>query len=323
MFYHFTVDSSVHSLTILNGLGKKLSIGDASETTYLTDGDQMYQSDDLSTSDATGATVIAMMKVAGSDWQAIPLSGSGGLQIPFSSHCVDVQGKIEELVIIQSNGDFGHPDTRTISPTGLPTTLFASNLPCWKVKVSSSYTIFNDGVTKVFSTSNAVYSYPDAMESFIESYPYVGDVYAYPETELALMSADVNWSVSGVDSEKCSYSGSGSFHVNEFTTGADEDITFFDGVLKGGPTYRGYLGGGAVWDQSQQFTYTVTGKDCPGSESDYAYNYAFLDIPLEEEGERALIKAPAGGGVISGSYRQNGSGGDYSLMTWSLTPQTK
>jgi len=137
------------------------------------------------------------------------------------------------------------------------------------------------------------------------------------------MSADVNWSVSGVDSEKCSYSGSGSFHVNEFTTGADEDITFFDGVFERRPHLSRLFRGGRRLGPITAVHLHRHRQGLPGKRVGLRLQLCLPDIPLEEEGERALIKAPAGGGVISGSYRQNGSGGDYSLMTWSLTPQTK
>ena len=316
MFYHFTVDSSVDSLTILNGLGKNLSKGQASLDDTVS-GDQIYQAEALSDSDAAGATLIALMKVAGSTWQAIILGGTGA-QLESNTHCIDVQGKIEELVIIQSNGDFAHPDTRTISPKGLPTTLFANNMPCWKVAGSSSYTIYNAGVTKVFSTTNAVYSYPNAVGDFSQA-PYTNDFFAYPFIHLYLLSADVNWTVSGTDSLGCVYSGNGSFHVSEPLGVGVDSIRIYNGVMPDSPTYRGYAGQG-IAENGTTITYYVTGENCPGSETDYDAP-AFLEIPLADD--RAAIKVPGGGGTLSGSYKRDEPSDDYEQMEWNLTPQMK
>jgi len=147
----------------------------------------------------------------------------------------------------------------------------------------------------------------------------VNDVYAYPEVDLSLLSADVDWSVSGTDSLGCNYSGHGTFHVSEDPGAGDESITIFDGVLRGSPTYRGYMGEGYPWNGTQ-ITYDVTGgEDCPGSETENATS--FLEIPMLVD--RANIKAPPSGGVLSGFYKQDEPGDAYQMMTWNLTPQTK
>jgi len=73
-YYQFNVDSSVSSLTILNGLGENLSKGQT-DMLDTTTGDQTYQSANLSDSDAAGATLVALMKVAGVGWQPVPLEG--------------------------------------------------------------------------------------------------------------------------------------------------------------------------------------------------------------------------------------------------------
>jgi hypothetical protein len=309
-FYHFTVDPSVRSLTVLNGLGRKLSIGPGDDT-YLTDGDQMYQSEELSASDSAGATMIVLMKVAGSNYGLVNL----GESFESYTHCTDVQGKIEDLVIIQSNADFEHPG-RVMSPQGLPTTVFANNLPCWKVSGSSSITFTNAGVTKVFSTQNAVYSYPSVFPD-LSLYPYTNDIFAYPSIQLVLLGADVNWTVSGT-SGNCTYSGSGSFHVGEQPGAGSESVTIYNGVLNGSPTYRGYIGGGSP-PPGTSITYSVTGPDCPGEETD-SEGLTFLEIPLLMD--RANIKVPGGSGVLSGSYEWDDQG-SYTTMEWNLTPQTK
>lgn len=315
-FYHITVDPSVRSLTILNGLGRKLSKGPADDV-WLTDGDQIYLSEELSTSDTAGATLVVLMKVAGSDYQMINM-GMSDVQSESNTHCVDVQGKIEDLVIIQSNADFENP-THVISPKGLPTTVFANNLPCWKVSGSASYTWTNDGITRKFSTTNAVYSYPSAWPDLSKDpYKYLNNGFAYPYIQLFLLSADVNWSISGTDSLNCTYSGSGTFSAPEQPGAGSESVTIYNGVLQGSPTYRGYIGGGSTLED-EIITYSITGEDCPTEGKDYG-SFQFLEIPLLMD--RANIKVPAGGGVLSGSYEWEDQGSHTSLE-WNLTPQTK
>jgi hypothetical protein len=316
-FDHFTVASNVHSLTILNGLGKKLSKGPA-DLVYTTDGDQIYLADDLSDEDAAGTTLVVLMKIAGHDWQSITM-GLGSIQTESHTTCIDAQGSIEELVVIQSNGDFDHPDTRTISPKGLPTTLFANNIPCWKYTGSASYTVYNAGVTYTFSTTNAVYGYPSSIGDFITQYPYLNDLLAYPYVDLSLLSADVNWSVSGSDSNGCAYSGSGSAHVSEQPGAGSQSIQIYNGVLAGSPTYRGYIGQGVATGLAP-YTYSISGEDC-GESSTNNDDPTFMEIPLLVN--RAGVKVPSGGGNLSGSYKQDEPVGDYELMQWNLTPQKK
>jgi hypothetical protein len=316
-FDHFTVASNVNSLTILNGLGKKLSKGPA-DLVYTTDGDQMYLADDLSDDDAAGVTLVVLMKMAGHDWQAVNL-GLGSIQTESHTTCIDAQGSIEELVVIQSNGDFDHPDTRTISPKGLPTTLIANNIPCWKYTGSASYTVYNAGVTYTFSTTNAVYGYPSSIGDLFSQYPYLNDLLAYPYVDLALLSADVNWSVSGSDSNGCVYSGSGSAHVNEEPGAGSQTIQIYNGVLAGSPTYRGYIGQGVATGLAP-YTFSISGEDCGGSSTNYD-DPTFMEIPLLEN--RAGVKVPGGGGNLSGSYRQDEPLGDYEQMEWNLTPLKK
>lgn len=315
-FYHFTVDPSVHSLTLLNGLGKDLYVGDADLNGDTTDGDQTYQFDDLSDSDAAGATLVGLMKVPGFDWQELPI-GWGGNQLDSHSHCMDVQGPIDDLVIIQSNGDFDNPD-RIMTPQGLPTRLVASDLPCWMLSGTASYTIYNAGVTKVFSAQNVVYSYPSAFPDYSQ-YPYVDAQFIYPSLTLNLLNAHVTWTVSGTDSQGCVYSGQGSFDVGEQPGAGSQTVTIFTGLLPSNPTYRGYEGQGSSLNGTS-ITYNVTGPGCVGQETEQD-PFAFMEIPLTSD--RANIKVPVGGGALSGSYQRDEPGGDYELMEWNLTPQTK
>ncbi len=319
-FTHFTFsDSSVRSFAVLNGIGKNLTKEDA--VTWgnwdVTTGDQAYYGEELPADQAKGATLVLMLKAAGQDWQPFYLSYAS-LERESFAYCFDSQTKIDEMVVIQSNADWTHPD-RVLSHQGDPSTVVATNIPCWKLQGTSKVTFFTaasegQGVTEVYS-ANVTYGMPSA----IPVPPVYGlNFFTYPEVSLTLLSADVNWTVSG-SSGKCVYSGSGSYHVDEQPGAGSQYIYLFSGILAGGPSYRGYQGQGDQ-DESVQITYSITGEDCPGSATESAA--WFLEIPITED--RAHIKVPPGGGALSGSYKRTVSwGDDYTLLEWNLNPQKK
>jgi hypothetical protein len=315
-FHQFTVDSNVSSLTILNGWGKDLTTGDASSDINgdLTSGDEDYQFNDLTSSQAAGTNLIILMKVAGKTWMPVPLNVST-TQLNKYTHCIDLQGKIESLVIIQSNWDYAHPN-RVIAPVGLPTRIVASNLSCRPLTGTARKTIYNAGVKYIYTAQSLTYGYPSAMPD-ISQFPYADDSFIYPSLTLNLLSASGTWSVSGNDGS-CSYSGQGTFSVGERPGEGYDTVTIFTGLVHGSPSYRGYEGAGE--GIAGTITFTESGPNCPGTVTESS-DFGFLEIPLTED--RAAIKVPAAGGALTGSYKRDEPGGDYELMEWNLTPQTQ
>ena len=319
-FTHFTFsDSGVRSFAVLNGIGKNLIKDDAwsNGNWDVTNGDQVYQGEDSDADQTKGATLVLMLKAAGQNWRPYYLSYSS-LQRDSFAYCFDSQTKIDEMVVIQSNADWANPD-RVLSHQSEPSTVVATNIPCWKLQGTSKVTFFTpasegQGVTETFS-ANVTYGKPSAIP---DPLVYGLNMFTYPEVSLTLLSADVNWTVSG-SSGKCTYSGSGSYHVSETPGAGSQYIYLYSGVLPGGPSYRGYQGQGAP-DEDVKITYSITGEDCPGSATEGGA--WFLEIPIMDD--RANIKVPPGGGALSGSYKRTVTwGDDYTLLEWNLSPQKK
>lgn len=307
-FYQVSfLDQSVSSFSILNGLGYKLSKG-AAEEGETVDGDQTYVWSDLSPQEAEGALVMALVKIAGHDWRPMIVPNNQ------YSHCVDAQGKIESLVIVQSNADFEHPE-RVMQPADLPTTIHANNMPCWKVTGTSSITMYNHGVTRTVSASNIVYKSVFDVEALD---PYLDLPWVFPVNPLMLKSATVNWSIGG-SNEVCSYSGSGTFEVHEHPGAGSDSVVLYNGILAGSPTYRGYSGAGDP-DEGTEVTYEVQCDDDPPY-TDTEPAWRFLEIPIWEQ--RVNIKVSGDGGTLSGTYRHTEPWGDWTEYQWNLVRQKK
>jgi hypothetical protein len=307
-YYHFTFpDTSVRSLTLLNGLSYELRQGSIYDIDWgpVLAADQTYLSEEASEEQAAGVTITGMMKVAGQPgWKPVPM----GPDVGRFSYCADLEGRIEELVIAISNADWENP-TRRILPEERHTTLYATNTPCWQYRGTSQITWRNAGITWTYTASNVVYGDPYEVP--------VPMGMMFPVTTFYLMGADVAWNVAGTDDSGCSYTGSGSFHVNPHPGQGSDSIMLYDGILPGGPTYRGYYGQGAP-DDGTEVTYTVT---CDGeSTSLQDYPAQFLYIPLYED--RANVKVGANG-VLSGSYQEDWGYGDYIQYQWHLSPASK
>jgi hypothetical protein len=304
-YYHFTFpDSSVRSLAIVDGLANDLRQDSTWNSQYgsefTEEADQTYASDPLTEEEQQGLVMFALVKVAGkSSWDFLPIAITDS-----TPYCADTRGKLEELVVVLSNGDFDHPD-RVVSSPGLDSMLVANNMPCASYQGTSRISLYNDGVTLTYSASNILYqSYAQANISDI-TFPYI---YFY------LQRANVAWTIGGTDSSGCVYHGNGSFTVGPHPGAGSDAIVLYSGVLPGGPSYRGYQGGGSP-DEGEMISYTYT---CDGYVNQYSEPaYTFLEIPIFQT--RSTIKVGANG-VLSGSYREDGTSGDWTEFQWNLAP---
>jgi hypothetical protein len=324
-FYHFAfTDSSVRSFTVLNGIGKDLykesawdsqwNLGDALQE------DQVYGSDDLSDSDATGANLILMLKATGENWQPVPMSSSSYQQGAFS-YCFDSQTRIDDMVVIQSNSDWMNPD-HVIKHQDEPTTVVASDLPCYGLQGTGKDIDLTQGtgnhlVTLEFDstvTFGGTNSYSDLLGTYINN-PFV-----YPEINLPLEKLHTDWTISGSDGQ-CAYSGSGSFDQGPDQSAGSESATILSGILPGSPSYRGYQGLAGLEGDPPEITYNVTGHDCPGQET--AEIGWQIEIPIVDC--RADIKIPTGGGTLTGSCKRDSLAdvGHEEHFSWNLKPVTK
>ena len=321
IYYHLTFpDSSVHSVTVLNGLGYKLRIGSAWDDPWLggwTDpGAQTYLMDDLANSNnLKGVNLVLLIKMAGKDGAPVYQTITPDINFDNDGFCLDTQGKIEDMVVIQSNSDWAHPD-RILAPTGLPTTVYANNIPCYKIGGTSTYTDNNDGELRQISGSvnytNNMIMPPGQTVPVPE--------HVWPDIELEEVSAQANWSISGPSNSKSWYTGSGSY-----TAGAAANCTLriFQGVLPGGPSYRGYLGCGDP-NPGAQISYVYHWIDDQNvehqqTETDSAWRLLDIDLAVDYHGQSYPVSAD--GSTLSASGTHTYDWGDTETWDWSLKQQ--
>jgi hypothetical protein len=242
IYFHLSFpDDTVRSVTVLNGLGYKLKTGPASQDPWLSgsveDGDETYLFDDISSDDLTGANLILLIKMAGKNGQPLYMTVPN-MNKQNDGFCLDVQGKIEDMVVILSNSDFAHPD-RIMQQQGLPTTIFANNIPCYQVTGTTKMThLDGEGADGVMHERDATVTYQNKF--LPPDIPTIVPVHVFPDIQLGQLSAQVNWNISGSNYPGSWYTGGGGYSAGA----ANCTIDIFQGVLAGGPSYRGYIGCG-------------------------------------------------------------------------------
>ena len=287
-------DSSVRSLTILNGLGAKLSTGDASSvTTYSSDGDETYLTEDLEPADLQGVTVELLLKAAGQDAQSYPSMLTYNLgSIGQFGYCMDMQGAMDEIVVILSNADWANPD-RMLVATGLPVTVWANNVPCWQVTGTASAIDHDDyGMTHEVQ-GTVTFGWPSDFP-VPDTYQNLANL-VFPETYMEMLSAQAHWTVSAGSQSDCAYSGSGDYTAGK---AANDSLILEQGLTAGSPTYRGYVGQGGA-DPGTTGSYSVTCNGDTWTEEWTDGPPDFLSIPLGDE-DCGPIRVNADG-TMSGS----------------------
>ena len=303
-YYPFSFpDRSVRSLSFINGLTFNVRqdsvLNGPFSAEFQLGADQTYISEpDPPDFDPT-VVLFAMYKRAGqSSWEALPLVSD------VSHYCVDTQGPLEDLVVFLSNGDFEHPE-RVVTPPGLNSRLYASNLPCGQYTGTSSVSYFNAGVTYRFAATSLLFKSESTADYSVSNFPLI-DFYQ--------QSAAVSWSISGTDGIGCSYSGSGSFTVGAHPGAGSDRLLLYSGVLQGSPSYRAYVGAGSP-DANTEVTYMQT---CPDGSSTSTYTATnFLEIPFERSADTLVVPAS---GALKGKYHQDDGYGNYTDFEWDLTP---
>jgi hypothetical protein len=305
-------DSSVHSLTILNGLGYKLSTGDATGAiTYGVDGDEAYLTEELPPEDLQGVTVELLLKAAGLDAKPSPEVLTYRLaSLPEFGYCMDLQGPMEEIVVILSNGDFADPD-RSMKAADLPVTVWANNVPCWQVTGTARAVDHDDYGLSYEAEGTVTFGWPSELPV---PEPYQNLAYMlFPETTLTMLSAQAHWTVSAGSHSDCTYSGEGDYTATE---AASDLLNLEQGLTSGSPTYRGYAGQGGA-DPGTTGSYTAT---CPWGTFTEEWTDGppdFLSIPLGDVEDCGQIRVDASGNM-SGSCTVPNYEGRYQQYQWDL-----
>jgi hypothetical protein len=322
LFFDLTFpDSSVRSLTILNGLGYNLSTG-APNTAYSVSGDETYLTNDLSATDLQGVNVELLLKASGQDADSEPYVLSddesdsqvegGAAQF---DHCVDAQGPFDEVIVILSSSDWANPD-RIMQPAGLPVTVYANNVPCYQVNGS-----FTASSNPPVSAEMGVTAEAGGTVTFgVPSDEQLPTVYEpwwpglFPEIDLTELSLQATWKVSGADPSGCSWSGDGKWTGTEAAGG---ELTIEQGLLADGPTYRGY-DAEADPDDSTDNEVTIA---CPNSSYTQTISFDGLRVDLSDVSDCGHIRVDSQGN-LSGSCKMPYRDGGYEMDTWSLAGAT-
>jgi hypothetical protein len=304
-------DSSVRSLTILNGLGAKLSTGDASSvTTYSSEGDETYLTEDLEPADLQGVTVELLLKAAGRDALAYPSMLTYNLgSIGQFGYCMDMQGALDEIVVILSNADWANPN-RLMKAVGLPVTVWANNVPCWQVTGTASASDHDDSGMSHEVQGTVTFGWPSELP-VPDTYQNLANV-VFPETYMGMLSAQAHWTVSAGSQSDCSYSGSGDYTADKK---ANDSLILEQGLTFGSPTYRGYVGQGGA-NPGTTGSYTVTCGEDTWTEEWSSGPPDFLNIPLGNE-ECGPIRVDVDG-TMSGSCTMPNYEGRWQEYTWDL-----
>lgn len=284
-FYHYKFDDNSASLvTFFNGYNSALKKLPWEGSDFaLPDASLHYASQDLDEGDNKGASVTALVKIAGKEWDMQVWSFPG--RVAFCRDKADE--RLEELVIILGSHDY-QDRASALTIDDQPPVLWASNVGCARWSGTASYTRVEDGVTETAKATGVVY------EDFFKDIPNRHSWYSqtYPDLYFKLAAASVNWKISGTDAVGCTYSGSGSFEgYHEEYGGAD--LFLFPGLLSG-PSYRGLAGFGKP-APGTEFSVHVA---CPDRQYDTLMGVTeFLLTDLEK-----LNTYSADGRTMQGSY---------------------
>jgi hypothetical protein len=196
--------------------------------------------------DKKGATVEALVKIAGKDWEV-----QNWTDKPYISFCRDnPDEKLEQLVIIISNSEWQDTDYK-LEPQGLTPTLFGSNAGCYQWQGTSNGQTTQEadegeGVTVKSNTQNVLWErLPEDSPNFFAE----DDGYLFtPYLVFQATQGSVAYTVSGSEYE-CKSSGSGTAPIEPyFHSGAGSAIglLFVYPYSLSGPFARAYFGFGIV-----------------------------------------------------------------------------
>jgi len=185
-------------------------------------------------------------------------------------------------------------------------------VPCYQVTGTTTATISGIGSMQV---TDATVTYQNNL--FSPGMSAIAPVHVFPDIQLGQVSAQANWNISGGDSSGW-YTGGG-----HYTAGAANcTLDILQGVLSGGPSYRGYIGCGDP-DDGTQITYTYHYIDGQGIQLDEpetvdAWRFLDVDLAVDFNGKSYPVKTD-GSLSASGSYTY--SWGEKDSWKWDFTGQ--
>jgi hypothetical protein len=295
-FFHYKVDPSVHTITILNGLTSKIVKGPNSGNAD----DLVYNQEDVSMDDMRGADVVTMVKFEGLD-EPYVLPNPGRLDF-----CLDwLKQKVSEIVVIIANNDMTDRN-RDLKSTGANTKILVSAVPCMKLTGTATKTNKSPGVVETLSASGLEYNYI--------VYDILSDQLRYanlisPQIQMQLKKGSVSWQISGTDVTHCTHTGSNSFSITQDNYSL---LNLQFQLLPGSLHFMGYDGYAAP-DDGAEVTDTIKCPETAPYESTYDPGYFFMpdgEIPVNPDGS------------LSGSKTFDQGAGISTTFEWNFQPST-
>lgn len=230
-YYYDLTDPGLHNVVLANGFTFDLQEG----SPELFPTDVTLYATKLPEEDRKGASVQVLVKANGK-WFPDAFDITDVAFVPF---CQDyMEERIEELVVIFSNGRWRDGDRDPIEPQGLTPRLFLSNVSCgdW-VGEGSAFTAYDDGEDSEISTvnlENLLFTRDriphESLLGGAGSFDFLGTIAPRDATPLAVARyraeiVDVSWSTdirSITGNDECIALGTGEMTV------ADADPALFD-----------------------------------------------------------------------------------------------
>ena len=296
-YYHFKVDSSVHTITFLNGLTSKLISGSSIPGAV----DFTYNQENITPDEQRGADVVTIILFEGVA-QPYVLPDPSRWDI-----CQDwLRQKVSEIVVIVANNDTDDRN-RVLQSTGKPSRLLVSATPCMKLTGTATRTDTGNGsVKEVMKASGLEFNYvgydaltdADRYNSFL-----IGDI------PMRLVKGSVAWEISGTDINGCTHTGSQTLTIGQLNSSA---LNLQFQLLPGSMHYMGYAG----WSVPDDGAYVTDTRQCPNQNPEDLI-YPPGDFFMGD----GLIPVNADGSV-SGSKTMDRGSGVTTTYDWNLQPAT-
>jgi hypothetical protein len=290
--YHYYIDPSVHTITILNGLTTKITPGPYNGS----EDDIFYDQSEVSDEDMLGAEVVTLVKMDGLEepWMLVNADRQ--------DFCQDWRAQyVSEILVFMTNQEMSDR-TRTVHSTGVPTKILVSSVPCMKLTGTA---------TRTDKWSNIIETYSASGLEFVNfTYdPSAPPYYAFmqPEIGMHITKGSVSWKIQGTDQAGCSYSGSDTFALTEENNFSY--LYLYYQLLPGSHQFLGYWGDSSL-DSGDEATYTVR---CPDQEPFQATDSLPFFMP-----DGTIPVKP--NGALAGTMTLDLGGGGVATFEWNLIP---
>lgn len=277
-YYHFVFDAAdARTITFYNGLTHKLT-----KKNYIglddKDRGERYFLKKLDDPETDRAKVQALVKVGG-QWRV-----EDWTQRALVTYCRDLPlERVEEIVVIYSNSQFGDRTRRLTERMG-PPQLIASNLGCTSWNGSLKWSAdFIAPATWTATSNDAVFEFLDFAMGVEDDdgVPVLGSMYAATR-------GTVTWKTAG-SADGCTYSGEGTFDLA--TSSPQTLLLVSDRVPQSSRAYRSYESAGYGYRPGLTYSETCGDDTYVGETGAVFWLYT-----------RPFEKAPPSGTELKGSY---------------------